>query len=68
LNISKTEEEIKNIEIGEETYDYKMKGKVEEPYENKMRDTSTMKGSFLPKVEINKFDGTDARTWLSQLE
>jgi len=68
LRTHKTDEEIENREEKEETYDYKMKGKVDEPYESKMRDTSTIKGFFLPKVEIKKFDGTDVRTWLSQLE
>ena len=51
LKTSKTDEEIENREVGEDTYDYKMKGKVDELYENKRRDTSTMKGIFLPKVE-----------------
>jgi len=41
-----------------------MKGKVKEPYGNKMRDTYTMKGGFLTKVEIKKFNGTNVKTWL----
>ena len=39
LKIGKIEEEIENRETREETYDYKMKGKLDEPYENIMRDT-----------------------------
>eukprot|EP01018_Ginkgo_biloba_P025783 Gb_01620 [translate_table: standard] len=65
LKTNKINEEIENREVGEETYDYKMKGKVNEPYKNKMRDTSTMKGIFFAKMEIKKFDGTNVRTWLS---
>jgi len=44
-----------------------MKGKLEKPYENRMRDTN-MKGTFLPKLKVKIFDGIDVRTWLSQLE
>ena len=68
LKNCKTEEENENKEIWEETYDCKMKSKVDKPYDNRMRDTCTMKGSFLPKVEIKKIDGTTVKTWLIQLE
>jgi len=67
LKTNKIKEKIENREVGEEPYDYKMKGKLDEPYENRMRDTS-MQGTILPNVEIKKFDGIDVRTWISQLE
>ena len=61
----KTKGENENKEIGKETYDGRMKGEVDEPYGNRMRDTCTMKGSFFNKVKIAKFNGTDVKTWLS---
>jgi len=64
----KIEGENENKGIQEETDDRKMKDKVEQTYGNIMSDTCTMKGGFLTKVEIKKFNGTNAKTWLTQLE
>jgi len=55
-------------ETWEEPYDHKKKGKLGETHEDRIRDNNTMRGSFLPKVDIKKFDGTNVKTWLSQFE
>ena len=53
-----------------ENSDTKGKMKLEDTYRIKggLDETYAIKGNYLPRVEIKKFDGTSVRLWLNQLE